>query len=145
MTALVQYAVNLLSFMRPTSPQSSASKLYFRKYELTSSPLNSLISHGTFIGLEYPSLGSTGGGSIAAGSGEANGTGEANGNGLIGGGNGGIDANAGDGTPGALSGIDAGVGTAPEDEAVPLAPGACIDVPILSDIFVVQERGKRKK
>ena len=115
--ALVQYTVNLLSFMAPTSPQSSASRLYFRKYELMSLPLNLLSSHGTFIGLEYPSLGSTGGGGIAAGSAvtgsAAIGTGEANGTRLIGGGNIGIDAKAGDGTPGALSGIEAGVERAP--------------------------------
>ena len=67
------------------------------------------------MGIGYPSLviGSTGGGGIAAGSvaiGAA------------------IGAIAGDGTPGAVSGR---VGMV-LDEAVP--PGACMEVPILSDI-----------
>ena len=75
------------------------------------------------MGLEYPSLGSTGGGGIAAGS-------AATGSAAIGAA---IGAIAGDGTPGAVSGAEARVGMVPGvDEALP--PGACIEVPILSDI-----------
>ena len=69
----------------------------------------------------------TGGGGIAAGS-------AATGCAAIGAAIGAtIGAIAGDGTPGAVSGAEARVGMVPGvDEALP--PGACIEVPILSDI-----------
>ena len=82
------------------------------------------------MGLGYPSLaiGSTGGGGIAAGS-AATGS-AATGCAAIGAA---IGAIAGDGTPGAVSGAEARVGMVPGvDEALP--PGACMEVPVLSDI-----------